>query len=114
VERPRCQAVAANRWVALSQLEAVRVFTAVAEFLSFREAALGLNLPCSTVYQVVKRSLGQQGAIHVELLHIHDVHHVFNMVRYFGVLSSHSSHRAEVVLDPGARRPRRRSRIQKT
>ncbi len=49
MERPRRQAAAANRWVALPQLEAVRVFAAVAEFLSFREAALALGLPRSTV-----------------------------------------------------------------
>jgi DNA-binding transcriptional LysR family regulator len=61
MDNPRSRRALARRWDTLPELEAVRVFAAVAELRSFRGAAIALGLPRSTVSRrlsVLEGSLG--------------------------------------------------------
>jgi hypothetical protein len=49
MDNSRARRSLVNRWDNLGELEAVRVFAAVAELKSFRGAAVALGIPRSTV-----------------------------------------------------------------
>jgi DNA-binding transcriptional LysR family regulator len=61
MDNPRSQKALVTRWDALPELEAVRVFAAVAQLRSFRGAATALGLPRSTVSRRLSTLEGSLG-----------------------------------------------------